>query len=614
MIVYAVLAALLLALLALLIGRAVSHSALYPIRRLNRAFSQTQANHFEAVEPTGAAEFVALAEGYNQMIARTETNLNHLSDANRQLSSAIAAMEIQQDRLAYTEAGLQTAQAKLNLVTGEIQADEAFRTLTELAPDQTSLNIMALLQSRLSPEDRARLNDQIKRRADHIRLPITPVFEDGPRPMILLLRMYYATGGEPVQAEVTLSEPPKPPMEDTAGLADMAGLHSRLESCLGQPDGGAVVCLRADLPADASPLMRRALGDKLRAFAAPDGLAAAESISVFWLVLPGPFDTLGLSHRLQDLYTLSSSPIAPADASRQWKPEISIGAAAFTQGGQAETLLRQARTAAQSAGVTVYDPQQDTRRPRAIAAALERLEGFSLDYQPIMTVSTRQVVGFEATLRLTLPEIGLVSAGEIIPQAEASGQMLPLGRWIIESALAFASDIRAREKADYFVSVNLSAAQLDDKDFANHIYTVLNALNLPGSALQLEISESRLLDAFIRQADPLRRLRKLGVRVALDDYGAGTGALSHLYNMPVDSLKIDKGFLIGVAASPGREFILRTLIDVAHQLNLTVAAVGVEHHTRLSALSKLGCDLAQGYHFCPPLPPDALKVWLDTRG
>jgi EAL domain-containing protein (putative c-di-GMP-specific phosphodiesterase class I) len=239
-------------------------------------------------------------------------------------------------------------------------------------------------------------------------------------------------------------------------------------------------------------------------------------------------------------------------------------------------------------------------------------DSLSLEYQPIFELRTGNVAGFECTVRLKVEELGMVSAGELVPLAEANDMMLPVGRFVLKEACCQIRNLRKLKGQELYVSVNISAVQLQQQDFADTVYLALKDAGLPGSALQLEISE-RIMDVFMAQADKLHVLRRMGVRIALDDYGAGTGQLTHLYNMPLDVLKVDKSFLTGATASQGKEFILKTLVDLAHNLNLQVAAVGVEHFKRLNTLMKLGYDMAQGYHFCPPLNPTALEVFLDTR-
>ena len=312
------------------------------------------------------------------------------------------------------------------------------------------------------------------------------------------------------------------------------------------------------------------------------------------------------------------------------------GAALYPQpkGATAELLVSQAQTAISAAAVsgsvswTLFDPARQAEdadtarlalesvlRSRKIVEALTTFQeddSLSLEYQPILQLWTGSVEGFECTVRLRVPELGMVSAGELIPLAQANGMMMKVGRYVLKEACRRIRILRLRQKQDLYISVNISAQQLDDPVFTDTVYLTLKETSLPGSALQLEISE-RIMDTIVAQADKLRVLRQLGVRVALDDYGAGTGSLACLYNMPLDILKVSRNFLIGASFSMGKEFILKTMVDLAHNLNLKVAAVGVEHTSRLNTLMKLGYDMAQGYHFCPPLEPAALEVFLDTR-
>ncbi len=656
-ILFTVLATLGLSLLSFLIGRIVSRSLVFPLRRLNAAFRQAGYNQFTYLPPAGPRETVELAQGYNAMIGLVEKNITSLSDSNRQLATTIAELEIEQDRLQFYretpgEAGARRAVAEFNLLSGEVLADDAFYAMLQLSPSLPKFSLSDFLNDMAEPEDAAAVQEQLIAQADQVHQLVRVRTAQGLRFIKVHARVYYNMQAEPTKVSATLLDvtsaytpAPEDDLQDsTTGLATKTPFLQALNDALSAEDaireGGLVACLTLqNLPKEegqrtARILALRISADRLRAFAAPEGMAARLDGDKFLLHLPH-FGQPDLAEAcLAELEQALSAPIP-------WQKTVLTlkmlaGAAIYPQpkGATAELLVSQAQTAMSAAAVSgsvswmLFDPARQAEdadtarlalesvlRGRKITEALSTFQeddSLSLEYQPILQLWTGGVEGFECTVRLRVPELGMVSAGELIPLAESSGMMLKVGRYILKEACRRIRILRLRQKQELYISVNLSAQQLDDPVFTDMVYLTLKETSLPGSALQLEISE-RVMDTIAAQADKLRALRQLGVRIALDDYGAGTGSLAHLYNMPLDVLKVSRNFLTGASFSMGKEFILKTMVDLAHNLNLKVAAVGVEHTSRLNTLMKLGYDMAQGYHFCPPLDPAALEVFLDTR-
>ncbi len=655
-ILFAVLATLGLSLLSFLISRIVSRSLVFPLRRLNAAFRQAGHNQFTPLAPGGPPEMVELAEGYNTMIGLIEGNVTRLSDSNRQLAATIAELEVERDRLQFMReepdgGNVRRAYAEFNLLSGDFLADDAFYAMLHVNRGLTKLSLNEFLSGMVEPEDENLLRESIETQADQIHQLVRIHTTEGMLWAQVHARIYYNPQGDATKVSATfldVTDDHKAPGEEasvdsTTGLYTRAPFLAALDDHLAQQDGGReggmVVCLRLiGLPEDdtqrmAYVLAMRLTADRLRAFAGPEGMAARFYDDRFLVHLPRCQNAALAESRMAELNQILSAPI-PCQ-----KMVISLkmlaGAAIYPQkDATAELLMSQAQTALSAAAAmegaswTIYDVTRQvedadtarvtlerTLRNRRIVDALSTFQmdnSLSLEYQPIIALKTDRVAGFECTVRLQTAELGMVSAGELIPLAEANGLMLPVGRFVLKEACRMIQGLLKRKDQALFVSVNISAVQLEQSDFADMVYLALKETGLPGSALQLEISE-RIIDVFIAQAEKLNALRRLGVRVALDDYGGGTGSLTHLYNMPLDVLKVDKSFLMGANASQGKEFILKTLVDLAHSLNLQVAAVGVEHFKRLNTLMKLDYDLAQGYHFCPPLNPAALEVYLDTR-
>ena len=243
-----------------------------------------------------------------------------------------------------------------------------------------------------------------------------------------------------------------------------------------------------------------------------------------------------------------------------------------------------------------------------LRGALERDE-LRLHYQPIVDLRTDAIVGFEALVRWGHPTRGLVPPLAFIPLAEESGLIVPLGRWILETAVGQAAAWRASRAAGTgapapFVSVNLSAREFVATELIDDVETILAASGVEPSALELEITESVVMDQSETGVRTLGRLRDLGVRIVLDDFGTGYSSLSYLKHLPLDTIKIDRSFVAGLEAAADRS-IVDAVIALAHGLGIGVVAEGIETTSQAELLRELGCDLGQGYLFSRPVPAAA---------
>jgi diguanylate cyclase (GGDEF)-like protein/PAS domain S-box-containing protein len=234
--------------------------------------------------------------------------------------------------------------------------------------------------------------------------------------------------------------------------------------------------------------------------------------------------------------------------------------------------------------------------------ACERDELF-VDYQPIVSLENRQLVGFEALVRWRHPEFGLVPPKDFIPVAEENGQILTIGQTVLESAC-----LQARGWLDFyqgpqplFVSVNLSVKQFNQPDLVENIASVLEQAKLPPRCLKLEITESVFSDNIEAAVGLLTRLRELGVQLSIDDFGTGYSSLSYLQRFPVDTLKIDRSFVTQMMENEENIAIVRTIVALARNLGMDVVAEGVETEDQLNLLRKLDCEKGQGYLFASPL-------------
>ena len=247
----------------------------------------------------------------------------------------------------------------------------------------------------------------------------------------------------------------------------------------------------------------------------------------------------------------------------------------------------------------------------ALHRAVERDE-LRLHYQPVVDLASGEVRGVEALVRWARPHHGLVGPGAFIPLAEETGLIVPIGKWVLEEAarqVALWQEARPGQRLT--VNVNLSAAQLRQPDLVDNLAAVIDTYGIDPGALCLELTESTFMEEAEGHGAALAALKALGVNLAMDDFGTGYSSLTYLKRFPVNVLKIDQAFVGGLGRDASDTAIVRSVIDLAHALGLTVVAEGVETADQAAHLCRLGCDLAQGYYFARPLPPDELDSLLE---
>jgi diguanylate cyclase (GGDEF)-like protein/PAS domain S-box-containing protein len=248
----------------------------------------------------------------------------------------------------------------------------------------------------------------------------------------------------------------------------------------------------------------------------------------------------------------------------------------------------------------------------ALKADLQRSvvdEQFEVHYQPIVALQTGEIVAVEALVRWRHPERGLVYPDDFIPLAEETGLILPLGRFVLETACRDVQHWRVRGLRDLGVSVNISATQLASASLPAEVTAALRGASLEPSALTLEITESMLLDSHAVSAR-LAELKALGVRVAIDDFGTGYSSLNYLRRFPVDMLKIAKPFVDQIGADPEQERLAEAILRLGGTLGLDTVAEGIEEAGQRERLRRLNCRYGQGFFFSPPLPVDQIDVLL----
>jgi EAL domain-containing protein (putative c-di-GMP-specific phosphodiesterase class I) len=248
----------------------------------------------------------------------------------------------------------------------------------------------------------------------------------------------------------------------------------------------------------------------------------------------------------------------------------------------------------------------------SLRRAIDRNE-LMLHYQPLVSLQTGVAIGVEALVRWKHPELGIVSPGEFIPLAEETGLIVPLTRWILRTAC---TQMREWQKAGTdleTVSVNVSAYRFNDSDLPGSIADALNSCGLDGSHLCVELTESVMMESAEDTIATLQALKKLGIKISIDDFGTGYSSLSYLKRLPIDTLKIDQSFVRNVAAETDDAAIASLITSMAHNLNLSVVAEGVETEAQRESLKSKGCDVIQGYLISRPLPPAELTEFLESR-
>jgi diguanylate cyclase (GGDEF)-like protein/PAS domain S-box-containing protein len=278
---------------------------------------------------------------------------------------------------------------------------------------------------------------------------------------------------------------------------------------------------------------------------------------------------------------------------------------------KADTAMYKAKALGDGA-FQFFEPEMclEARRRLQLEAALHRAldhRQFSLHYQPRVDLRSLRTLGVEALLRWDHPEFGRVPPLEFIPLAEERGQIGTIGRWVLGEACRDVKDINERLGLALHVSVNVSARQLRSPDLIGQVRTVLAESGLPAGSLELELTESALIEDLDQSVQVLQGLKALGVRLSIDDFGTGYSSLSYLKRLPIDVLKLDRSF---VAGNPAGDGFVRALIDMAHVLDLSVVAEGIECGTAMEALRDASCDEGQGYLFARPMPLAELDAFL----
>ena len=296
---------------------------------------------------------------------------------------------------------------------------------------------------------------------------------------------------------------------------------------------------------------------------------------------------------------------------------VSVGVALTEPGKSADDMLRNADVAmyeakAKGGGGTykVFDQaSMGTRSSERLQLEADLRKGLERDelevhYQPFFSLDERQIVGAEALVRWRHPVRGLISPERFIPIAEETGLILRVGRYVLDQACQQACSIRERLGVGLPISINLSPRQFQESGLPAYVRTMLEATGLPAELLIFEITESMVMADLAGAREIMKKLNRLGVRLAIDDFGTGHSSLAYLKQFPVHEVKVDRVFVQGVAESAVDSAIVRAVIDLAKAMGIATVAEGVETSSQVAGLRRIGCEIAQGFYFSPPLCAD----------
>jgi diguanylate cyclase (GGDEF)-like protein/PAS domain S-box-containing protein len=563
----------------------------------------------------------------------------------------LAEVERERDRLNQAQRVAHVGSIEVDLLTGEQWcSDEACR----IHGLSTGAAFLAeAWQSALHPDDRVRVAQRVLEVREHgntadftyrvvrpaggltwVQMRLTAEHDETGRPVRLVGTTLDVTSTKEIEAALEHQAY----TDSLTGLANRAFLTLQIEAALRDAEtrGQQVALFFLDIDRlkvvndgmghGAGDNLLVQLANRLRGHLRPEDTLARFAGDEFVVVCPDltEYKTQTLAARLA---TTARVPFELDE--REVFVTMSIGMAISSPGDTATMLLHHAdaamyRAKASGRNEAVFFDEEMHRGALArmemqtlLPRAIERGE-MRVHYQPLVDVQTGETKGFEALVRWEQPGVGLVPPDEFIPLAEESGHIVSVGAWVLATALTDAQYWRSTiaGAADLRIAVNLSARQLQHPGLVDMVAAALASSGIDPAAVELEITETVLMDDVKSSLETLTRLRRLGVGIAIDDFGTGYSSLSYLRQLPVTTLKLDGTFIDGLGG-PADEHsrpIVETIIALGRALGLTVVAEGVETPQQLSALQRLDAPLGQGYHWARPMPYEDVAPWLRAQG
>ncbi|WP_020183340.1 EAL domain-containing protein [Methylotenera sp. 1P/1] len=387
-----------------------------------------------------------------------------------------------------------------------------------------------------------------------------------------------------------------------------------------------IIVLNLDRFKEVNKILGRDLGDELlnrvaqslKAMVRTDDMVARLGADEYGLLLAsaGLEEGLAVAHKLQKIFDTAIDL-----AAQKIDVTAGIGLAVYPQHGDSdEQLLHNAETAlhvskSKHSGVVLYDAAFDLGIQENLSLASElktAIQGrqLALYLQPKVNLKTKRGYAAEALVRWIHPEKGLIFPDQFIPFAEQTGLIKDITLWMLEEACRVHTELKT-EGIELTIAVNISTRDLIDSDFPDKVEAIFKRFNIAENAISLEITESSIMDDPVRAEATLHRLANMGLKIAIDDFGTGYSSLGYLKRLPVKELKIDKSFVMNMEKNDNDTIIVRSTVDLGHNLNLKVVAEGIENIEVWNILAKMGCDYGQGYFMGKPMPEKDFKSWLD---
>ena len=453
-----------------------------------------------------------------------------------------------------------------------------------------------------------------------------PVYEDG------VFRGFHGVGTDITERKKAESQLEQLATHDAlTGLPNRALVNQRLQAMLDTAppeDSIAVMFIDLDRFKEVNDSMGHALGDillgqvalRLQKSMRPDDIVARLGGDEFVVAAHCPGGRESASAIAGELLATLSSPFDIEG--HEVFVSASIGISMFAEDGSTKDILFQ------NADVAMYRAKAGGRNgyrffeaemsveaksrmvlEHSLRRALERNE-FELEYQPRVNLKTMAVVGMEALVRWNHPQFGRIPPMKFIPIAEERGLIGPIGQWVLEEACRQTARLAATFRRRLHVSVNLSARQLKCANLAEQVENALKKASLPGELLELELTESALIDDMDASVDVLKKLKRLGILLSIDDFGTGYSGLSYLRRFPVDILKLDRSFVRQQSGEASSSEFIKAFVGMSHALKMSVVAEGIETPETLQLLRDAACDEGQGYLFSQPLSLSELEDFL----
>ena len=412
------------------------------------------------------------------------------------------------------------------------------------------------------------------------------------------------------------------------GLSNLSRATSAIDEMILQSDGVLVAAVAVDSFREVNDTLGHEVGDDLLREvalrlqqASPSALVGRIGGGRFTVAIPareagGDASMFGLSLRAQVEGGAQLGAVGT-------HVRLSVGCARAPEDGkEAATLLRRAETAMYSArhahgGPVLWEPAYEVQGQRRLAVVMALREALSsgaigVAFQPKISAVDGSISGVEALARWTHPALGSISPAEFIPLAEAAGLMRPLTSTVLRQSLTACRGWQGRSRG-VGVAVNVSAETLQDAGFVTEVAAVLTSTDVKPGLLTLELTEDVVVADPELAKERMHELQALGIKLSVDDFGTGYSSLTYLKGLPIDEVKIDKGFVAGLVDDPGDQAVVRAVVDIAHTLGMAVVAEGVEHDDQHTLLRRLGVDVMQGYLHARPMPALDMSAWLRRR-